>query len=141
MGRFSGRVVRLEGHRDATPFSLLTDNGIQLVNRGQPLLELRSRADRLGKKLIVPGRNVFPGLELNPFGQPLMGVFLWLVTGQFGTSLGLTWAHGSVAWTSQAPANSHDAMTAVAINTTSAVFATASTWAKSPLASPIPPMV
>ncbi len=141
MGGFSCRVVGLEGHRDATPFSFLTDNGIQLVNRGQPLLELGRRAEGLGQELIVPGRNVFPGLELNPFGQPLMGVLLRLVTTQLGTSLGLTLAHGSVAWTSQAPANSHDAMTAVAINTTSAVFATASTWAKSPLASPIPPMV
>ena len=109
VGGFSFRVVGLAGHRDVTLGPLFTNGRIQLTGRGQPLLELGSRSGPAD-----PGASGTTGsicsqvLSSTPSGSQLVGVSLRLVTTQFDVSLRSARAHGSVAWTSQAPANSHD---------------------------------
>ena len=161
IGRLALGVVGLAGHRDIAFDSFLANNCVQFAGRHHPPLEINGRVDWLRHQLLIPGFDLIPRFELEFLGKPLVRKGLGSVAIQGGSPGLPSWqrsrlcdfrlrnrdlrakdlidrrlGQGIEAWTSQAPAKSQDDMIAVAMIKTRVVVATASTCAKSPLASP-----
>ena len=74
VGRLALRVVGLTGHRDVPLDPFFAHDGIELAGGEQPALELAGGAHRLFHQLLVPRLDLVPGLELELFGKPLVGI-------------------------------------------------------------------